>query len=227
VAGPTVDLPFDDFAARFLEAMGPWRPEEGGIELARHAFAVAKKNEVMNLTRIVEPEAMAVKHALDSLAALPILLGADDAPVNNVLDLGTGAGYPGLALALAMPHLNVTLLDSTRKKVDFLQELVAELGVSDRVQCVWARFEDWIRPHRGRFDMVLARAVGPLHRLLEWCTHRWYGPLLLWKGPAFLDELEEARTTLARRKLDVSLDLPYLLPDDPAERRLIVIDWED
>ena len=213
-----------EFHERFIAGLGSWAPERADL-LARHAWAVAKKNEVMNLTRIVDPEGMATRHALDSLAAVPVLVGTEETPIQQVLDLGTGAGYPGLALAIAVPWLRITLLDSTRKKIDFLAELVAELGLENQVECVWGRFEEWIRPERKEFDMVLARAVGPLMRLLEWSTNRWFGPMLLWKGPRFDEELKEAGPLLKKRRMGLAFDMPYELPGDDAQRRLAVIDW--
>lgn len=221
---PVLTIDELEFTTRFIAALGEFAPERADL-MARHAWLVAKKNEVMNLTRIVEPEDMAVRHALDSLAAMPILLGTEDEPIRRVLDLGTGAGYPGLALAIAVPGLEVTLLDATRKKVDFLREVVADLRLEDRVDCVWGRFEDWIRPNRKSFDIVMARAVGPLGRLLEWTRNAWFGPMLLWKGPGFDEELDDAFRTLGQRKMDVVLDLAYQLPDDEAFRRLVMIDW--
>lgn len=221
---PILEIDEVEFTRRFIDTLGEFAPERPDL-LARHAWLVAKKNEVMNLTRIVEPEDMANRHALDSLAALPIVMGTDDAPVHRVLDLGTGAGYPGLALAIAAPQLQVTLLDATRKKIDFLTEVVADLGLDDRVDCVWGRFEEWIKPRRKDYDIVMARAVGPLSRLLEWTRGNWFGPMLLWKGPGFDDEMDDAFKTLGKRKMDVVLDLPYQVPDDEAFRRLAMIDW--
>ena len=214
----------EEFTRRFLAALDTWAPQRAPL-LARHAWLVRKKNEVMNLTRITDPEGMAVRHCLDSLAALPVVIGTDDAPVTRVLDLGSGAGWPGLALAIAVPGLEVTLLDSTGKKVRFLEEEVAELGLEDQVTCVWGRFEEWIREERKHFDLVIARAVGPLTRILGWTTNRWFGPLVLWKGRAFEDELDDAHRLLEKRGMGITLDLAYQLPGDEAERRLVVIDW--
>ena len=213
-----------EFKEQFLAEIEEWIPERADL-MAHHAWRVHEMNKVMNLTRISDPKGMAIKHALDSLSALPILSGTDEIGVQRVLDLGTGAGYPGLALAIAMPQLEVILLDSRKKKIQFLEEVVADLGLSNQVRCVWGRFEEWIRPERKNVNMVMARAVGPLSRLLEWTTNTYFGPLLLWKGPSFDQELVEAKEVMTRRKLGVALDLPYELPDDEMQRRLAVIDW--
>ena len=115
------------FKERFLAALGEQAPERADL-LARHAWQVAVKNQVMNLTRIVDPKEMAIRHALDSLTAVPIFMNTEDFAVESALDLGTGAGWPGLALAIAIPHLNVTLLDARKKKIIFLEELVKTWG---------------------------------------------------------------------------------------------------
>jgi 16S rRNA (guanine527-N7)-methyltransferase len=211
------------FKERFLAALGEQAPERADL-LARHAWQVAVKNQVMNLTRIVDPKEMAIRHALDSLTAVPIFMNTEDFAVESALDLGTGAGWPGLALAIAIPHLNVTLLDARKKKIIFLEELVKDLGLSDRVTCVWSRFEDYIRPERKNFDVVLARAVGPIERILNWCTNNWFGHLLLWKGPGVEDELDDCHKLLKSRQMEIVLDIPYQLPDDEVERRLILLE---
>ena len=220
----TMELTSSEFSDRFIAALGPFAPGFAREALALHAWRVRERNEVMNLTRITEPEEMAIRHAADSLAALPLLAEGGETLFQHVLDLGTGAGYPGLSIALACPHLKVTILDSRKKKIVFLQERVDELGLSDRDQCVWSRFEDWIRAHRKEVDLVTARAVGPVERLLEWCTHNYYGPLLLWKGPAANEELAAVEGMMWKRKLFVALDEPYQIPGDEAIRRLILID---
>jgi 16S rRNA (guanine527-N7)-methyltransferase len=212
-----------DFKDRFIAALGEDPPERADL-LARHAWQVVVKNQVMNLTRILEPEDMAIRHALDSLSALPIFLSTEEYAVESALDLGTGAGWPGLALAIAIPHLRVTLLDARRKKILFLEELVSELGLSDRVTCTWSRFEDYIRPERKNFDVVLARAVGPMDRILNWCTNNWFGHLLLWKGPGVEEELDDCHKLLKSRRMDLVLDVPYQLPHDEVERRLILLE---
>jgi len=223
-AAPPDPLSREEFHRRCRGELGEWVPEYSLGPLAEHAWRVRERNRTMNLTRIVEPEEMARKHILDSIAALPLLGGEGTALFERVLDIGSGAGYPGLALALALPHLEVTLLDATRKKVDFLREVVADFGMSSRVHCEWGRFEDFIRPNRHRFDLVLARAVGPVERILEWATNRWFGPILLWKGPAVDEELQAVRGLLWKREIIVAMDETYTVPGDPTARRLILLD---
>jgi 16S rRNA (guanine527-N7)-methyltransferase len=211
-----------EFVDRVLTVIEPLEIERPEM-LARHAWLVREKNKVMNLTRIVEPEAMAVKHIMDSLAALPLLQGTEEVSFKKIVDLGTGAGWPGLALAIAIPGLEVVLVDSTKKKIDFLNEVVTTLGLGCQVQCVWSRFEDFIRDERHDTDLVVSRATGPLKDILEWCTNRWFGHLLLWKGPKLDEELREARPLMQKRKLEVALDEPYELPGDDFVRRLVMI----
>ncbi|MEC9475459.1 MAG: 16S rRNA (guanine(527)-N(7))-methyltransferase RsmG [Planctomycetota bacterium] len=224
---PTHELiTWELFRDRFISALGPFAPGFSRETLARHAWLVREKNQVMNLTRIVTPEEMAIRHTADSLAALPLLAEGGEQIFQHLLDLGTGAGWPGLSIAIACPHLRVTLIDSTRKKIDFLQSVVDELGLQDRVTCVWARFEDWSREHRKEIDLVTARAVGPIDRILGWCTNNYFGPILLWKGPAADQELKDVEGLMWKRRLFVALDEPYQIPGDEAVRRLILIDHQ-
>ena len=168
-----MEIASTDFRDRFVAALGPFAPGFARESLALHAWRVRERNEVMNLTRITEPEEMAIRHAADSLAALPLLAEGGESIFQHVLDLGTGAGYPGLSIAIACPHLKVTLLDSRKKKIEFLQEVVDELGIGDRVKCVWGRFEDWIRAHRKEIDLVMARPDGPVESRHDLCTNNY------------------------------------------------------
>ncbi len=225
-APPPDTLTWEMFRDRFIPALGPFAPGFARETLARHAWLVRQKNQVMNLTRVTDPESMAIRHTADSLAALPLLAEGGEQLFRNVLDVGTGAGWPGLSIAIACPHLKVTLLDSTRKKIDFLQTVVNQLGLQDRVTCVWGRFEEWIRDHRKEVDLVTARAVGPVERLLGWCTNSYFGPMLLWKGPAADGELKAVEGLMWKRRLFVALDEAYQIPGDEAVRRLILIDHQ-
>ena len=124
-------------------------------------------NTRMNLTGITEPADIALKHYLDSLTVLKVLTKAGR---SRLLDVGTGAGFPGLPLAIVLPRLRVTLLDSTAKKLRFIEEAGRALGL-DNIRIVHARAEDAGRDdaHRGTYDFVTARAVSRMPVLME-CT---------------------------------------------------------
>ena len=126
----------------------------------RYAEMLRERNEKINLTAITEPEEVKVKHFLDSCSAAELLPeGA------SVLDIGSGAGFPGLPLKIVRPDLTVTLLDSVNKKVAFVSDVVAELKLSG-VTAVHARIEDF--PHKGEYDAVVSRAVAELSTLAEY-----------------------------------------------------------
>jgi len=132
-------------------------------------------NQRMNLTAIRERGAQITKHLLDSLSVQPFLQG------ERVLDVGTGAGFPGLPLAVVNPQLRFTLLDSTAKKLKFIEHVVGTLSLPN-VQTVHTRAENF-RPAQ-RFDIVLSRAVGPLEQFVKWAGHLTVGGgrLLAMKG---------------------------------------------
>lgn len=123
-----------------------------------------EKNQVMNLTAITEPDQVATLHLLDSLSLLPLA----DFAGKTVVDVGTGAGFPGVPLAIAVPESRVTLLDSLGKRVDFLRESLAALGLSNAA-CVHARAEEFAAHRRESFDFAVSRAVAALPVLCELC----------------------------------------------------------
>jgi 16S rRNA (guanine527-N7)-methyltransferase len=132
-------------------------------------------NQRMNLTAIKERGAQITKHLLDSLSVQPFLQG------ERVLDVGTGAGFPGLPLAIANPQRRFTLLDSTAKKLKFIEHAATLLELPN-VQTVHTRAENFRPPER--FDIVLSRAVGPIEQFVKWAGHLCVGGgrLLAMKG---------------------------------------------
>lgn len=140
-------------------------------------------NRKINLTAIRDPDEMITAHLLDSLVARPLLAGS------RILDVGTGAGFPGLPLAIVEPERKFELLDSNRKKIMFVQHAAGLLGL-DNVATVIARSEDYAPGHR--FDTVIARAVATIPRLLEVAGHhlREDGVFVALKGRYPADELE-------------------------------------
>lgn len=149
------------------------------------------------------------RHILNSVALAPRLHSGA-----SVLDVGSGAGLPGLPLAIARPDLKVTLLESLLRRVNFLEVAVDELGVSDRVSVVRGRAEE----HRARYDVVTCRAVAPLARLLAWCLPLVTpgGRLVALKGSSAGSEVEAAGPELARLRVRASvIELPVPgLPDE-------------
>lgn len=134
-------------------------------QLEQYAQALMEQNRVMNLTAITDPTEVAQKHMLDCAA----LLGAADFGGKRVIDVGTGAGFPGLVLKLCRPDLDLTLFDSLQKRVDWLARLSAQLGVE--AACVHGRAEEFGRmpDWREQFDVATARAVADLRMLTELC----------------------------------------------------------
>lgn len=139
-------------------------PGSGVPALLRYWELLAEKNQVMNLTAITDPEEAARLHFLDSAALLPLA----DLGNKSVVDVGTGAGFPGLPLKILEPSIQLTLLDAQRKRVDFLREVCQDLGLQD-VECVHGRAEAFVQEHREGFDVAVSRAVAALPVLAELC----------------------------------------------------------
>ncbi len=161
-----------------------------------YACYLLKENQKMNLTAITAPAEMAVKHFADSLC----LFNYVDLPKNaSLLDVGSGAGFPGLVLRLFRPDLKVTLLDASKKRCGFLERLKREL-LADDVEILWGRSEDLAREEnlREQFDFVTARAVASLPVLLELCTPflKPGGRFLAMKGKEETDSAARALTLL-------------------------------
>ena len=177
------------------------RADEAGIPLMAEQirqFSVYHEmlldwNTRMNLTALTAPEDVAVKHIIDSLTAYD---AARFDGARTLIDVGTGAGLPGIPLAVYAPHLTVTLLDALNKRVRFLTEVTAAMGLPN-VRCIHARAEEAARTaeHRAAYDIVVSRAVARLPVLLEYTLPfvRVGGTLLALKGRAYAEEQKEAR----------------------------------
>ena len=178
--------------ARAAEAGIPLTAEQIGQFSVYHEMLL-DWNTRMNLTALTAPEDVAVKHIIDSLTAYDAAL-FDGA--RTLIDVGTGAGLPGIPLAVYAPHLTVTLLDSLNKRVRFLTEVTAAMGLQN-VRCIHARAEEAARTaeHRAAYDIVVSRAVARLPVLLEYTLPfvRVGGTLLALKGRAYAEEQKEAR----------------------------------
>jgi 16S rRNA (guanine527-N7)-methyltransferase len=182
-------------------------------------------NERVNLTSITDYEEVQVKHFLDSLSCLQVL--TDVAPAMRGIDIGAGAGFPGLPLRIACPQMRLTLLEATRKKVQFLEHMVKELGLRD-VQVIEGRAEELGRQagHREVYDVALARAVAELSVLLEYALPllKVEGIFVAQKGGEIEGEVEAAAAAMnllgGRLKEVREVRLPGL--DDA--RHLVVVE---
>jgi 16S rRNA (guanine527-N7)-methyltransferase len=159
-------------------------------KLLRYIELLLEANRVMNLTRITDPSAARVQHVGDALTVLPFLPPGR----HRLVDVGSGGGVPGIPLAIARPDAAVTLLDATKKKAAFLRKCCSELELHG-VEVVDQRAEDAGRGQlREQFDVAIARAVGRMVWLAEWCLPlvRVGGRMLALKGPRVAEELPEA-----------------------------------
>lgn len=183
-------------------------------------------NEQANLTAITDYQEVQIKHFLDSLSCLLVLEGL---PIDRWrhLDIGAGAGFPGLPLKIAQPRMEPTLLEAKKKRVRFLQHLVGKLGLSG-IEIIRGRAEELGRQpgHREGYDLVLARAVAPLPVLLEYALPlcRIGGIFLAQKGPDIKEELETSQMALrvlgGRLREVRGLELPHSM----GRRNLAVVE---
>ena len=194
-------------------------------QFQRYAELLTEWNATrLNLTRLIAPHDIAVKHFLDSLAVLKVQKITDGA---RVMDIGTGAGLPGLALKIARPDLRVTLLDGTAKKLTFCRAVADALELAG-VTTLHARAEEAGRlDHKAAaYDLVLARAVAPLERLLPWCAPfvRPGGCVMALKGASVAEEMPSARPIARRLGLTLLPPVAVLLPeaDEPLTREIVI-----
>lgn len=163
------------------------------VQLDRYCGLLQEWNQSFNLTSITETAAVYELHFLDSLS---VCLAVDMSRVRSLIDVGSGAGFPGLVLAVVFPSVKVVLLESIAKKARFLQAVVDELELSERVQVVCERAEILGQQggHREQYDIVVARAVARLAVLAEYCLPlvRVGGCFVAQKGPHISDEISEA-----------------------------------
>ena len=175
-----------------LPTLGLSLGEDQIDRLCRFGQLLLKQNQVMNLTAITEPTAVARLHFLDSLA----LLREEALAGKTLIDIGCGAGFPGVPLAIAEPTLRVTLLDSLQKRVNWLKTILPELGVD--ATCVAARAEEYVAEHREAYDVATSRAVARLNILSELCLPyvKVGGKFLALKGAMAQAEADEAKTAI-------------------------------
>ena len=192
----------------------------GTPPLLRYGELLLETNKVMNLTAITEPKDVATLHFLDSAALLTLA----DLKGKTVVDVGTGAGFPGMPMKILEPSIQLTLLDSLGKRITFLQEVCDNLGLTD-VQCVHARAEEFAAEHRQSFDFAVSRAVANLSVLGELCLPlvKPGGYFLSMKSVESGQELEAAKKAIQILGGRVERTADYQIPGTDVTHRVIFI----
>ena len=200
-----------------LAAMGLSLSDSQRATLCAFGEAVVEQNKVMNLTAITEPEAVAKLHLLDSVS----LLSCADLAGKRLIDVGCGAGFPGVPVKIACPQVQLTLLDSLGKRMHWLSGVLPTLGVE--AECVTARAEEAAAGRREQYDFASSRAVARLNVLLELTAPfvKVGGAVLAMKGAAAAEELDEAKNAIS--KLGLALEKVHHFPVDGADHVVIVL----
>lgn len=171
--------------------------------LCAFADAMLEKNQVMNLTAVTDPNQVAKRHLLDSVSVLL----AQPLAGKKVIDVGCGAGFPGVPLKIACPEADITLLDSLGKRMTWLEETLPTLGVDTK--CVTARAEEYVENCREQYDVATSRAVARLNILLELTAPyvKKGGVVIAMKGTAAQEELQEAKNAISRLGLTLEKNI--------------------
>ncbi len=189
-------------------------PDHAWLPLAKYCLLVWDWNAKINLTRHTDPDRFVKRDLLDS-----VMLAKHLAPNEEILDIGTGGGVPGILIAILRPDVQVTLCDSVAKKARVAQRIVDDLGLQIPVypQSVTKVLEDF------RYDSLVARAVGPLARLCGWLKEDWhkFGRLLAIKGPKWVEERGEARHRGLLKGVDLRRLISYGMPDTDSESTIL------
>lgn len=200
-----------------LPLLGLELPEQQKQTLCDFGRAVVRQNEVMNLTAITEDTQVAKLHLLDSLT----VLACADLRGKRLIDVGCGAGFPGVPLAIACPQAQITLLDSLGKRMKWLEQTLPQLGVT--AQCITARAEEAVAQRREQYDYATSRAVARLNILLELTAPyvKVGGAVLAMKGAAAREELAECKNAI--RQLGLKLEQVKEFPIDGTAHAVIIL----
>lgn len=194
---------------------------------------LVEKNLIMNLTAITDFNEVLKKHFIDSLSLVKIsdldsryFLNFSDQEF-SLIDIGTGAGFPGIPLKIAFPNLKVTLMDSLNKRVDFLNEVIDVLKL-DEINVIHGRAEDYAKPDklREKYDLCVSRAVANLSTLSEYCLPyvKIGGRFISYKSEKAADEIKESEYAIGILGGQIEKQIDFKLPDSDIYRNLVVVE---
>lgn len=211
-----------------MHKLGISLTEQQSEQLYEYYRLLVEWNSFMNLTGITEFSEVVQKHFVDSLSIVKVKNMND---VDNLIDVGTGAGFPGLPLKIVFPHLKVTLLDSLNKRIDFLNAVIEKTGLTG-IETIHGRAEDFAKPGLKReiYDLCVSRAVANLATLSEYCLPyvKIGGEFIPYKSGEVADELQDAKSAVFLLGGKVESCENFDLPGSDIHRSLVRIKkWED
>lgn len=214
--------------SQFIKDLKEWGLELTELQISQleqYYEMLVEKNKVMNLTAITEYDDVLKKHFLDSLALNQIVNLQEKK--YRLLDMGTGAGFPGLPLKIVFPELEVTLMDSLNKRIVFLQEVINTLGLTG-ITAVHGRAEEAaLKPeYREKYDFCVSRAVARLASLSEFCIPfvKQGGSFIPYKSGEIEEEVKEAKFAIRELGAEYRKTYSYVLPNSDIERTLLHIE---
>lgn len=219
-----------DFLLQSFDALDIHLSDVQANMFLKYYQMLVEKNKVMNLTAITDYHDVVIKHFVDSLSCVKLLPEFDVISAFNggasVIDVGTGAGFPGIPLKIVFPEIKLTLLDSLNKRVEFLKDVCAELNLND-VTFIHARAEDGAHDKQLResFNFCVSRAVANLSTLSEYCLPfvKTHGYFISYKSEKAVQEIADSKIALSVLGGSISLEKKFSLPETDISRTLILI----
>lgn len=215
------NIEFNEIMKKYLEELNIELSEIQLNQFYKYMNILIEWNKVMNLTGITDPEEIIIKHFIDSLTVLDKVNKKD-----SIIDVGTGAGFPGIPIKIAFPETKVVLLDSLNKRIKFLNEVIEQLQLKD-VETIHGRAEDYgkDRKHREKYDIAIARAVAPLNILLEYLMPfvKVNGKVLCMKASNSEEEIKNSKNAVKVLGGELFDTEEFCIPNTEIKRKIIQV----